>query len=815
MKNEKLRLAVRLALLTALQVVLSRFAAISTPVVKISFGFVPVMLAGAIYGVPGGFTVAVISDLIGALLFPQGVFFIGYTITAALSGVLYGLFLHKDRKPAIYLVKIILAYVLNALAVTLGLNTLCIAFQYGYLLPAAHDWSNIGVKFAAFLPKRILEAAIMVPVQVSVTYLLLVCCRLHKLLAHMTPLHAPRRPTGNVLLAAQAFLITCALCIVPGRLPALPEGMALVRYLSEYMFTDMLLGAAVFTLSVVLLKNTRCAEYSASERLCGLFLACAFVLSGTFYSGNSSFFTDALRLTLFFICLIGAYFLFRALSALLLQLFDRQQGREGAFHRFLPAGIIFACCIPYLVITGGTLTSDAYDQLGQVLGTYSRSAAYSVGASSINTTQPVAHTLLLGGAYRLAGQAGITLFAVLQTALYALAAGRSISLACRLGAGKRLTLLLLLLYALMPLYPLYSCATLKDSAFAIALFSALTFACELYTDPDLRLSRRLGGAAVWLLTGLLRPFGLYLLLFVLLALLLKYRRIPFASILRVLGHPAAGLVLCALVLYAVYPLCGVSRGPESENRSLMLQQTALYLKDNPDDLNKTEKQAIENVLGLQTEDEPGREECPYRIGDLAGLYDPILANPIKNLALNYTGSWKEYDKSWLTMGLRHPGSYLKAALCMESDYWDLRRDAPDNGLLLYLGDFGRFEDGFTGEDPRAEAFGVDYRMNEASLSAARVLKSGILALSRLPMISWLFRPALYLYALVLVFAYLCKKRAPGKALALTPILLGLGLVFAPLGGSTRYAYPIILCAPSVCLWCIAIGQKKNSPDRPD
>ena len=91
MRNTRLTRAVRLAALTALQVVLSRFFSIPVgSVLKFSLGFLPVALAGALDGVPGACLVALVSDLLGALLFPQGSFFIGYTLTAVLSGAKAG-----------------------------------------------------------------------------------------------------------------------------------------------------------------------------------------------------------------------------------------------------------------------------------------------------------------------------------------------------------------------------------------------------------------------------------------------------------------------------------------------------------------------------------------------------------------------------------------------------------------------------------------------------------------------------------------------------------------------------------------------------
>ena len=53
-----------IALLVALQVVLSRFLSIPTPVTKIGFSFVPIVIAARKYGVIDAGIVAFVSDIL-------------------------------------------------------------------------------------------------------------------------------------------------------------------------------------------------------------------------------------------------------------------------------------------------------------------------------------------------------------------------------------------------------------------------------------------------------------------------------------------------------------------------------------------------------------------------------------------------------------------------------------------------------------------------------------------------------------------------------------------------------------------------------
>ena len=71
------KMIVTLALLLAIEIVLSRFLSIQTSITRIGFGFVPLVIAGVLFGPVAAAIVAVLGDVLGALLFPTGAFFGG------------------------------------------------------------------------------------------------------------------------------------------------------------------------------------------------------------------------------------------------------------------------------------------------------------------------------------------------------------------------------------------------------------------------------------------------------------------------------------------------------------------------------------------------------------------------------------------------------------------------------------------------------------------------------------------------------------------------------------------------------------------
>ena len=97
MKKTKIstKMLVTLAMLLAIEIVLSRFLSIQTPITRIGFGFIPLVMAGILFGPIPAAIVAVLADVLGALLFPTGAYYPPLTITSLLVGLTYGLFLHK------------------------------------------------------------------------------------------------------------------------------------------------------------------------------------------------------------------------------------------------------------------------------------------------------------------------------------------------------------------------------------------------------------------------------------------------------------------------------------------------------------------------------------------------------------------------------------------------------------------------------------------------------------------------------------------------------------------------------------------------
>ncbi|WP_432406554.1 folate family ECF transporter S component [Wukongibacter sp. M2B1] len=150
MKN--IKLIVYMGLFIALEVVLTRFLSIQTPIVRIGFTFLPIAISAIMFGPLFSGTVAALADVIGMILFPTGgVYFPGFTLTAFFSGVIYGLFLYK--KP-VNIFRILIPVTIIAIVINLALNSVWL-------------WMITGKGFMAILPARIIRSLIMIPIEVT------------------------------------------------------------------------------------------------------------------------------------------------------------------------------------------------------------------------------------------------------------------------------------------------------------------------------------------------------------------------------------------------------------------------------------------------------------------------------------------------------------------------------------------------------------------------------------------------------------------------------------------------------------------------
>lgn len=157
------RTATNLGLLTAISIVLTRVFGFIIPIagvgaLRISFGEIPIMLSGILFGPVAGAVTGVAADLIGyAINSHGGAFFPGFTLTAALTGIIPGLLLFRRMKDPQWW-QVGLTVLVTDLITGVFLNTLWLTIMFGQ-------------GFFILLPARLLVRLVTLPIYTLVVFL--------------------------------------------------------------------------------------------------------------------------------------------------------------------------------------------------------------------------------------------------------------------------------------------------------------------------------------------------------------------------------------------------------------------------------------------------------------------------------------------------------------------------------------------------------------------------------------------------------------------------------------------------------------------
>lgn len=144
---------VLLALMVAMNVVLGRFSIQLVPEVRLSIlGFLPIALAAHLMGPLYGALTGAAGDIVNFLLFTHvyGAYFPGYTLTAALSGLWYGLLLYRRKVTWPRAILTILPVIVLG---EMGLNSVWVWMMYRKTF-----WAN--------LPMRLVTNAVECPLKI-------------------------------------------------------------------------------------------------------------------------------------------------------------------------------------------------------------------------------------------------------------------------------------------------------------------------------------------------------------------------------------------------------------------------------------------------------------------------------------------------------------------------------------------------------------------------------------------------------------------------------------------------------------------------
>ncbi len=157
--NSKLKQLIVIAMLIAVEMILTRFFCIQFPTLRISLGFIPIAVCAILYGPIWAGLAYAASDFIGASLFSPYPPFPGLTFSAFLTGICWGFFLHKKNIPLSERTVSIKEAVIPALIIGIVIN-LILDTYWLFLI------NHAGI--LGMLPVRLLKVCITIPLQIAI-----------------------------------------------------------------------------------------------------------------------------------------------------------------------------------------------------------------------------------------------------------------------------------------------------------------------------------------------------------------------------------------------------------------------------------------------------------------------------------------------------------------------------------------------------------------------------------------------------------------------------------------------------------------------
>ena len=441
-------------------------------------------------------------------------------------------------------------------------------------------------------------------------------------------------------------------------------------------------------------------------------------------------------------------------------------------------GIMLLLWLPYIILSYPTLI--AFDTANSIL--------QALGQMEPTNQHPYSLVLLLKFFLFLGDifadyNLGLFLFSIMQMILFSFALTYTLKLLSMAGTGHNVIVGLLVVYSIVPLFPVYAVTICKDSSYGISLLYFVCFLVKLtFFDDKWSIPLCVGLISSGFMMCATRHNGLYVIILTAPVFIRKYRKEWKRAVL------IFAAVICLFSGYnqIIYRGLGVKKMNNRGLFSIVFQTTAVYLTDHGDDLSDSEKE----TLGLLLKD---LDKIPER-------YDPQLSDPVKS-KYNFptVKDWKKIFPLWVRMFFRHPKDYIRAYASNYYGYFYI--DYKDRVRPLYMVSF---------QEDLQEATGIKF-LSERN---AGLLKKYLKCWERLPLGNLSFSLGFWMWILLFAVVVSLNRKNTKAFMILTPLLLTcLTILASPVNGYFRYMVPVIICEPLVMVMCLKRVSHAETYDR--
>ena len=345
------------------------------------------------------------------------------------------------------------------------------------------------------------------------------------------------------------------------------------------------------------------------------------------------------------------------------------------FLSSLVAGIILS--LPYLIcFFPGTMQWDAHAQLWQYMEVIPLT-----GHHPVAVTKLMGKCMAIGRLYFHSDSVGLFLYTGPQFVAQWLVFAYSMTVLCRMKAPMWIRWAGLVLYFIYPVFPIWGMTLVKDTGYYICTLLFVAVLIDVIcVEKHIRWHHMLLFVISTVGLGMFRNNGRYVVVLVLIGAAVMYRKYWKMYL--------TGLLACLAVIFVVediyMPRKQIPDGPIGEMLSIPMQQTARYARDHSDEITIEEREVLVSLFGVE----------PEQLGE---EYREELSDPIKEkFVANPDGEQlKQYFTVWFQQFLKHPETYIQAALNhMYGYFYPDRTSFWGNPGVFYIGNVDHWWDGY-------------------------------------------------------------------------------------------------------------------------
>jgi len=492
-------------------------------------------------------------------------------------------------------------------------------------------------------------------------------------------------------------------------------------------------------------------------------------------STGNLFWGSILNFVLSFIKICGYYIFFKTLIYYFLKFMEKDYVcnnnliKKFGKHPYLYSIIFLGICYGIFAILyyPGIINYDNANQIKEMLGIHTRylDAINPISNSTLTNFNPIIHTILLGGLFKvgyLLGNVNIGMFmyTLFQMIIVISIYSYAVSYSVKQKANLVFSFGILLILGFVPLFGYYSITAVKDTLYTAFL---VLFTIKLYDfvkKDNLNFRDYFSVFITSMLVILFRNNGIYIVLVTIPFLLYKKNKL--------------GVLTLGLLIFLSYmsfnnfllPSLGISGTSIRETLSIPFEQTASVVKLYGDEISNEDKEIISKILDY--------DNMPID-------YNEDLADPVKN----------KYNKDAETEDLiNYFGVWFKGLVKYPITYVD----ATINNITSYFYPFESSWKVYHKLNPKLPQAGFDYHYNNLSLGR-KIMHDYELFVEYSP-IGLILNIGVITWMSILVFLMLCKKR---NYIFLIPNIISiLFCILSPANTYYRYIYPSLLIM--VCLF---------------